>query len=316
MHLPHVSSSSKGQLWSVHTRTPKTIAGQFNKLLARICPGVRDLQTYGMHELTVKRRLSAVFQANNVVRIGSYSRGSSIRLFSDIDLMMVLERHEVRQREHWKTSTSVLNRVRNELLFRYPNTEVVRNVEAIVVRFGANQRPVEVVPAFYWEHGGLKNYPIFGIPDGDGWWMRTSPQAHNKFIEDGNTQSGGKLKNVARLIRFWMQCWQAPIPLSGFYVEVLLARDGICNGAKSYALCVNDVLASLANSQCDRIADPMEVAEFIYAAGSQEKRRRAQVATLSSAKRAYRALAAEVRGDLEESSRLWNLVFNGRFPLR
>src|SRR6266446_10599068 len=91
MHLPHVSSSSKRQLWNVRPRTPKTIAGQFNKLLTRISPGIRDLQTYGLHELTVKRRLSTVFQANNVVRIGSYSRGSSIRLFSDIDLMMVLK---------------------------------------------------------------------------------------------------------------------------------------------------------------------------------------------------------------------------------
>jgi hypothetical protein len=229
--------------------------------------------------------------------------------------MLVLERHEVRPQQHWKTSTSVLNRVRNELLFRYPNTAVVRNVEAVVVRFSANQRPVEVVPAFYWEHGGLKNYPIFGVPDGDGWWVRTSPLAHNKFIEDANNQSGRKLKRVARLIRFWRQCWQVPIPLSGFYVEVLLARDGICNGAKSYAQCVNDLLATLANSECASIADPMEVAEFIDAVGSQEKKRRAQVAALSSAKRAYKALTAEMRGDMEEASRLWNLVFNGRFPL-
>jgi hypothetical protein len=309
------SHSTTRRLSNVGHRSPLTIAGQFNKVLFRITPNLRDLQTYGRHELTVKKRLKTVFEANNVIRIGSYSRGSSIRSFSDIDLMLILERHEVRRGQEWKTSTSILNRVRNELLLRYPYTEVVRDAEAVVVRFGANQHPIEVVPAFYLEHGGARNYPIFAIPNGDGWWMRTSPQIHNKFIEDANTQSGGKLKNVARLIRFWMQCWQAPIPLSGFYVEVLLARDGICNGAKSYAHCVNDVLATLANSECDRIADPMEVAEFIDAAGSQEKRRRAQVATLSSAKRAYRALTAEVRGDVEESSRLWNLVFNGRFPL-
>jgi hypothetical protein len=310
------SPNTTRHLSRVRFKAPLTISGQFNKLLSRITPNLRDLQTYGRHELTVKQRLKTVFAANSVVRIGSYSRGSSIRSFSDIDLMLILERHEVRRGQQWKTSTTILNRVRNELLLRYPYTEIVRDTQAVVVRFGANQHPIEVVPAFYLEHGGARNYPIFAIPNGDGWWTRTSPQIHKKFIEDANTQSGGKLRNVARLIRCWMQCWQAPIPLSGFYVEVLLARDGICNGAKSYARCVNDVLATLANSECDRIADPMEVAEFIDAAGSQEKRRRAQVATLSSAKRAYKALTAELRGDIEESSRLWNLVFNGRFPLR
>ena len=295
---------------------PMTVGAQFNKLLSRVTPSLYDLQTYGRHEETVKRRLSTVFQANNVVRIGSYSRGSSIRLFSDIDLMLVLERQEVRPRQQWKTSTSVLNRVRNELLFRYPRTTVVRDGEAVVVRFGANQHPIEIVPAFYWEHGGAKNYPIFGIPDGDGWWTRTSPQAHNKFINDANLRSGAKLKKVARLIRYWRQGWQVPVPLSGFYVETLLARDGICNGAKSYAQCVNDLLATLANNECASLIDPMGVTEYIDVANTEEKRRRTQVAVSTSAKRAYRALIAEFRGDIDEATRLWDLVFNGRFPRR
>lgn len=293
-----------------------TTAGQFNKLLARITPNLRDLQMYARHELTVKKRLKTVFEANKIIRIGSYCRGSSIGSYSDIDLMLILERDEVRRGKEWNTSTSILNRVRNELLLRYPYTQVVRDGEAVVARFGANQRPIEVVPAFYWEHGGAMNYPIFGIPDGSGWWMRTSPQTHNKFIDDANRESGGKLKRVAQLFRFWRQCWQMPIPLSGFYAEVLLAQEGICNGGKSYAHCFNNLLAVLANRQCADIQDPMEVAEVIQAASTEEKRRRAQVAVLSSAKRAYRALLAEMNNDIGESLRLWSLVFKGGFPRR
>ena len=308
---PNIIGHSSG----VPLKASLTIAGQFNKLLSRITPSFRDLQTFGRHELTVKKRLKSVFKTNSVVRIGSYSRGSSIRSFSDIDLMLILERDEVRRGQEWNSSTSILNRVRNELMLRYPYTQVVRDAEAVVVRFGSNQRPIEVVPAFYWEHGGTRNYPIFGIPNGGGWWMKTSPQAHNRFIDDANKRSGGKLKRVARLIRFWRQCWQVPIPLSGFYVEVFLAREGICNGAKTYAHCLNDLLATLANSQCVGIDDPVGVAEVIEPAGTEEKRRRAQTGVLNSAKRAYRAVMAEMDGDIEGALRLWSMVFNGSFPL-
>jgi len=316
MSAREVSPSIIEYFSEVRFKTPLTIAGQFTKLLSRITPTLRDLQTYGRHERTIKKRLKSVFKANNIVRIGSYSRGTSIRSFSDIDLMLILEREEVRRGQEWKSSTSILNRVRNEIMSRCPYTQVVRDAEAVVVRFGSNQRPIEVVPAFYWEHGGAQNYPIFGIPSGKGWWMRTSPQVHNKFINDANQRSGGKLKRVAKLIRFWRQCWQVPIPLSGFYIEIFLAHEGICNGAKPYAHCLNDVFALLANSQCAGIEDPMEVTQVIEPASSEEKRGRTQIAVLNSAKRAYKALIAEMNGDIYESLRLWNLVFNGRFPLR
>jgi hypothetical protein len=56
-------------------------------------------------------------------------------------------------------------------------------------------RPVDVVPGFYGESGedlpgNTKHYPIFYIPDGNGDWLATSPDAHNRFIHDENVRSG------------------------------------------------------------------------------------------------------------------------------
>lgn len=291
-----------------------TIAGAFNSLLANIEPTERDIEIYENHQSSVARRLETAFSANRVELIGSYSRRSSIRHTSDIDLLLVMSRDEVRWGEGWKSSTTVLSHVRDELLRRYPNTNVVRDVHAVVVRFADNQHPVDVVPGFYWQHGGAKNYPVFAIPDGKGGWMLTSPQAHNKYIKEADERSGGKLKRVAKLIKFWRRCRQPHIPLSSFHVELLLAHEEICAGAKSYALCLNNAFASLSNRNCQPLADPIGIAGEIPAAYTEDKRQRAQDAVTSSAKRAFNALEAETKNNVREAARLWKLIFNDNFP--
>lgn len=290
------------------------VADGFKTLLSRIEPTERDIEVYESHRQSITRRLETVFATNRVELIGSYARGSSIRTTSDIDLLLTLKREEVRRGEGYKTSSTILDHVRNELLSRYPATPVKRDVHAIVVQFADNQHPVDVVPGFYLQHGGAMNYPIFAIPDGRGWWMQTSPQSHNKFINDADTQSGGKLKRVARLIKFWRRCRTPRIPLNSFHVELFLAEEKVCVGPMSYALCVNNALAKLANRQCKPLDDPMGISGQVPAAYTEDKKRRAQEAVLASAKRAYNALQAADAGNTREALRLWDLVFNGNFP--
>ena len=286
----------------------------FKTLLSRIEPTDRDIEVYESHRQSITRRLETVFSTNKVELIGSYARGSSIRATSDIDLLLILKREEVRWGEGYKTSSTVLDQVRAELLNRYPATPVGRDVHAITVGFADNQHPVDVVPGFYLKHGGAMNYPIYAIPNGQGGWMATSPQSHNKFINDSDNQSGGKLKRVARLIKFWRRCRTPSIPLNSFHVELFLAQERICVGPMSYALCMNNALAKLANRQCQPLDDPMDISGKVPAAYTEDKRRRAQEAIYASAKRAYNALQAEGSGNVGEALRLWDLVFNGNFP--
>lgn len=291
-----------------------TVAARFIKLLGRIAPSPRDNLVYRVHEQTVKRRLETAFQTNRVVRIGSYARGSSIRATSDIDLMLILKRDEVRWGDGWKTSPTVLGNVRDELLRRYPRTDVVRDVHAVVVRFADNQHPVDVVPAFYLQHGGVKNYPVYMIPDGEGWWMPTSPHAQNKFIKDADERSRGKLKRVAQLIKFWRRCREPHIPLNSFHVELLLAIENICVGPKGYAVCFRDALVTLANRKYRALQDPLGISGLIPAAYTEDKRQRSLAAVIASANHAYKALIAEGQGRIAEAIRQWDIVFNYQFP--
>ena len=297
------------------------VSARFSKLLERIEPNLRDILTYGRHEQTVTARLQTVFRTSSVRRIGSYARETSIRTTSDIDLMLILKRAEVYWGDNFKTSSTILDNVRDELEARYRNTSVVRDKQAIVVRFGGNLFPVDVVPAFYWQqqtitwqNGTTSQYPVYMIPDADGWWMPSSPDAHNKYISDANSKSRGKLKRVAKLIRFWRSCRVPAIPLNSFFVEIWLAANELCVGAKSYALCLNDALVSMANCDCANIEDPLGISGDIPAANSEPKRQKALTAVQASAEHAYRAIMAESAQNTREAIRQWNVVFNHRFP--
>jgi predicted nucleotidyltransferase len=289
------------------------IASHFSALLKRIDPTPRDKLIYQTHEKTVRKRLESVFRTNRVIRVGSYSRGTSIRHTSDVDVMLVLERDEVRWGGQYKSSTTVLNSVRAQLSDRYFQTGVRRDRQAVVVQFRNNQYPVDIVPATYHRHDRNSNYPIFIIPDGNGGWLETSPLAHNKFIKDADEGTGGKLKRTAKLIKYWRYCREPHIPLNSFHVELLLADENICAGAKSYALCFNNALAALANRGCKPLEDPVGISGLIVAANTEPMRRKVQAAVLASAQRAYNAVMAEREGNVSESLRLWEIVFNHRF---
>jgi predicted nucleotidyltransferase len=290
-----------------------TIASHFSDLLKRIEPTPRDELIYQTHEKTVRRRLETVFRANRIIRVGSYSRGTSIRHTSDVDLMLILERDEIRRGGQFKTSTTVLNNVRAQLSDRYFQTNVRRDKQAVVVQFRGNQYPVDVVPAVYYRHGGNSSYPIYIIPDGNGGWLETSPLAHNKFIKDADKASKGKLKRTSKLIKYWRYCREPHVPLNSFHVELLLAHENICSGPKSYALCFNNALAALANHGCQPLDDPVGISGLIEAANTEPMRGKVQAAVLSSAQRTYNAIMAERDGNMVEALRLWEIVFNHRF---
>ena len=162
-----------------------------------------------------------------------------------------------------------MQNVRDAIRSRFPDTDVGRDGQAVVVRFADGEDPVDVVPGVY-GGPGPNNYPKFFIPDGAGDWMPTSPQAHNKFIAERD--GGGKLPNVARLAKWWRICRSPNVPLSGFHVEMLLANSGICTGVKSYARCFSELLDLLERRGGAALQDPIGVSGYIKAASTDAKR--------------------------------------------
>jgi predicted nucleotidyltransferase len=287
---------------------------RFQTLLDRITLGLIEQSIFLRHRQTVTARLNQAFGVHQVLPFGSHVRRTAIAKHSDLDLMLVLRVAEVQWGGQWNLSTTVLNQVREQLQDRYQRTVVVRDELAIVIDFADGQHPVEVVPAVF---TGLNNgSPIYCIPDGAGGWMETSPRAHNKFILEADTRSLGKLKNVAKLLKYWRVCRTPTIPLNAFHLELRLAEEGLCAGVKTYGHCLHDAFRALNAHDCGALRDPRGISGLIPAADTDAKRERLQAAIAASMSHARTGLLAEQDGDGATAIQQWNLVFNGHFPQR
>jgi predicted nucleotidyltransferase len=293
---------------------PNMIAAAFAAIIDRSYLTPRDHELFESHRTSVTRALETRLETIKVEVIGSFARGTAVHGSSDIDLLTVLQKQSVTWGGQLMSSTTVLREVRGALLERYAFTEVGRDGQAVVVAFNDGQHPVDVVPACYSHQGGRYNHPIFLIPDGTGGWMHTSPTSHSRFIRDGDTDAGGQLKYTAQIFKYWRDTRTSPVPLSAFHVELLLAEERLCVGARSYSAIMRDVLALLSNRRGSALHDPVNVSALIPLSGTASKRDQALGTIDAAARHADAALIAERRGDLSEAARQWDIVFNGNFP--
>jgi len=289
-----------------------TIADSFNRILARCDFTDPDVTALTTHRREIETRFKNTFQVSKVEVIGSYARGTAIRQTSDLDLLAVLRKTEW----HWGgsrvTSSTLLGRVREQLRGRFPSTEVGRDGQAIVVTF-FDGKSVDVVPSG-WIRAQADGWPLYSIPDGAGGWRETAPDSHGRYIAEADADAGGKLKNVARIFRYWRWCRLDPVPISSFHVELFMASEGMCGGAYSYAECIAGLLQRLARRECRALQDPLGISGLVPACTTEAKRAAALRSVIASADRASAAVAAEHNGDGMEARRLWKLVFNDQFP--
>src|SRR5690606_24768753 len=123
-----------------------TIANSFFDILARCDFTDADRAALATHRREIETRLKNTLEVSKIEMIGSYARASAIRQTSDIELLVVLRNTEWQWGGSRKSSSTVLNRVREQLLSRYPNTAVGRDGQAIVVTF-SDGKSVDVVPS-------------------------------------------------------------------------------------------------------------------------------------------------------------------------
>lgn len=289
-----------------------TIADSFYAILARCDLTDADRAALATHRREVEACLKGTLELSKIQVIGSAARGSAIRQTSDVDLLAVLRNTEWQWGGSRTSSSTVLNKVRDRLRARYPATDLGRDGQAIVVTF-SDGKSLDVVPAG-WIRAQSDGWPLYIIPDGAGGWRETAPDSHGRFVGEADARSGGKLKNVARIFKYWKWCRVEPVPISSFHVELLVASDAVCGVGTTYGECFAALLQRLASRECRALQDPLGISGLIAACGTDAKRATALRSVLASADRASSAIAAERRGDAVEARRLWNIVFNDRFP--
>ena len=293
--------------------TRARVAQRFQTLLARIEPLPTEVAAAYKHAGSIKARLAKSFELKKFVVVGSHARNTAIRGWSDVDFFAVVSRDDVRWGDGYVRSSTTLDRVRLDLGTRFWRTETERDGQAIMLNFGSGSA-VDVVPAFFWEMG--PKHPIYQMPDGTGEWMPTNPEVHGAYLKRANLASGGKLRRTVQLLKFWRECRQPRIPLSSFHLEIVLASEAICTGAKSHAECLPAAWTILADRACRSMRDPLQIAGLIPAAKTTAQQEHVLRSVCFARDHALAALDAEDDGDYEEALRQWNIIYNGYFPQR
>lgn len=285
----------------------------YGRLIRKIQPLDSELVKARSFTGSCKKRLAKSFNLKKFQRIGSHARGSAIKLWSDLDFLAVLSRNEAKWAGNVVNSNTFINKVSQDLNSRYVQTVVRKDQQAVVINFGRGQNSMDIVPGIFKDFQDKK--PIYSIPDGDGdgGWIDTSPEAHNAYIRKENLRSVGKLKKVGQLIRYWKYTRATPIPLSSFYIDLLLASSGICAGVKSYPYLMYEFFKLMSDRECRGLRDPIGIARVVYPVQTTNQANMLVTAIDNSLAHARSAVIAENKKDYLEANRQWNIVFNHGF---
>lgn len=277
-------------------------------LAASLAPTAREIAAAASHFNTISRRLEETFGASRFIPIGSHTRGTAINVYSDIDILAVLPRKAARWGENMVAPRTFLAKVAGDLRGRYRSTTARTDGQVVVLDFAGGTHSVDVVPGIFEGMNGKR--PMYLIPSTAGQWISTSPETHDVFFNAANQRSGGKLGNLARLIKAWKHGRETPIPISSFYTDMLLATTDVAAGIKTYGQCLRDFFSTLVQREVRGLRDPGGVAGLITASSNEAQLDRLFSAAQFARDHANSALRAESLGKYSEANRQWGIVFN------
>src|SRR5262249_1539654 len=156
--------------------------------------------------------------------------------------------------EHLTQSSSyTLNKVRNALDVRFPNTGIRVSCPAITVPFGTTRSEVtEVVPAEYMRETG--GYKVYDIADSANGCSKATQDAHNASAANIDAKLAGLVKPLIRFVKAWK--YFREVPISSFYLELRTAQYAANEKSIIYSWDVKRVLCLLRDIELASMQDP------------------------------------------------------------
>lgn len=285
---------------------PRSIEEGFDDFLVKLKAKVAETQAATRHRASIETCLTNNFGLKRFVRIGSFGNGTSVSGYSDIDYLASIPPAHLTQNSGYS-----LSKIRDVLDARFPLTGVRVNTPAIAVPFGTyRSESTEVVPADY--VGETKGFKIYEIADGNGGWMRISPDSHNDYVARVDRQHGGRVKPLIRFVKAWK--FHRSVPISSFYLEMRVAKYAEGESAIVYDIDVQRVLKGLWDHQLAKLQDPTGFSGYVSACRTDVQREDALSKLKTAVVRAQKACQAAVDANVADSFYWWRLLYNDAFP--
>lgn len=150
---------------------------------------------------------STNYSGSTKLLIGSYGKRTNIRPARDVDVIFILPASEYQTSSNgYNYQSYLLQKIKNILLNRYPNTSIKGDGPTVVVNF-SNNHFIEVVPAIELKSGK------FYIPftSSGGYWKLDDPRSLYSFINGSDQAPNGNTRNLIRMIKKWQDFCNVPI---------------------------------------------------------------------------------------------------------
>ncbi len=241
----------------------------------------------------------------NRLMVGSYGRHTAIRGVSDLDMIYILPANLRSSYDSETEPRRILNRVRDDLTARYPNTEIQVDQCVVRVQFTSNKFKFEVQPAFENADGSF-DYPDTKSES----WKVTKPRQEITATKDCNDRTSKNMRHLARMVRAWKDT--NGVVMGGLLIDTLVHRffsttkEYDDKGSLWFDLMVRDFFEFLAD-------EPDQ--DYYLALGSNQRvtvKKRFQ----PKAKKAYnRCLEAIDDEGKASANKKWREVFGTAVPL-
>ncbi len=243
---------------------------------------------------------------DHTLMVGSYGRHTAIKGVSDLDMIFVVP-STIRSKYNSETGPRrMLERVRDDLTARYPNTEIRVDQCVVRVQFKSNTFKFEVQPAFETADGDFE-YPDTTSES----WKVTKPRSEIKATKQQNDRTSKNMRHLARMARAWKNA--NGVNMGGLLIDTLVHRffaqteayDSAGTGL--FDLMVRDFFEFLAE-------EPDK--DFYLALGSNQ-RVKVKARFQPKAKKAYKRCLEAIAGEGKASSnKKWREVFGTAAPLK
>jgi hypothetical protein len=288
----------------------RTVNEGFEAFLARITPSSSEREASVRHRSSVKSALEAKLTVNSFFETGSFSHGTSISTWSDVDALVSLGNSKP------DSSTTALNWLKDALVARFPSTTVMIRRPAVVIDFAGGGETWEVIPGFLTGRGG-KDQLVYDIPSpiNTGGWLDSAPKEHLAYVNECNKKpSAGKAKALARLLKAWK--YYNNVPVSSFYLEMRAASyvASLETYVHVWDLCL--ILEKLQGHKLAAMNDPRGASGRIAATSSESTRTDALSKLDTAARRSRLALDAYKADQINDAFGWLDKLFNDRFPAR
>ncbi|MDO8804806.1 MAG: nucleotidyltransferase [Elusimicrobiota bacterium] len=288
---------------------PRTIDQGFSEFLTKLTPSATETEAAKDHRSSIETCLQTKFGMKRLFRTGSFGNGTSVSAFSDVDYFAEIPVSSLKQ-----DSEKSLTEIAQALADTFWDTRVKVVAPAIKLFFANGEEITEVVPADNINTG--KWGVVYDIPNTNGGWMKSSPEAHKEFVRYWDDQLENKVRPLVRFVKAWK--FENKVPITSFYLELAVTSyaraEALAKKNIYYHIDIFSFLSQVLRNNLPDIDDPMGISGLIPACGTAMDRVEALSKLNRGHTQAVNAFTASKEGNLALAFDEWKRMLGSRFP--